>query len=165
MMSMYLHAILSLLLCAECSFAEDVKCEINQNPVGAKRGDTVSLPCIFHSSSQHDRQLLISWQMELGNELLMVYAENSSWVLQNKKFESRTTISRSWTQTGNATLQIMKVQSTDSGNYTCYVRAEGRAACCAHLQLTVSSGGTFKHCGHPSAWITFLLLSLMKLLT
>ncbi|XP_043539611.1 myelin-oligodendrocyte glycoprotein-like [Chiloscyllium plagiosum] len=163
MTAMHFGLMLGLLFLVGDSLPEAIQCEENVKPVMAMQRGTIYLPCYFRPEGQLDK-LLVSWQKAHRDYPLIVHAERRGGEMQGQQddsFKGRTALPPNWDQTGNVTLQLRELRSTDSGNYTCYVRAEQRSTVCALLQLTVNSGAY----AHLSTWITVLLLPLMKILT
>ncbi|XP_060710794.1 myelin-oligodendrocyte glycoprotein-like isoform X2 [Hemiscyllium ocellatum] len=140
MTTVHFGLMLGLLLVGD-SLPEAIQCEKNVKPVTAMQGSTVYLPCSFRSEAQPDK-LLVSWQKAHRDYPLIVHAERRGGEMQGQQdnsFKGRTALPPYWYQTGSATLQLQGLRSTDSGNYTCYVRAEQRSTICASLRLTVNS--------------------------
>ncbi|XP_048380300.1 CD276 antigen-like [Stegostoma tigrinum] len=164
MITVHFGLTLGLLFLVGDSLPEPIQCEKNQSPVTAMRSDTVYLPCSFRPDRQLD-ELLVSWQKEDQNATLVVHAEKQGGEAQGHQddsFKTRTALSLAWNETGNVTLQLRAVTTSDSGNYTCFIRAGQLPRNCASLQLIVNSG-TFLICAHLSTWMTILFLPLMKI--
>ncbi|XP_041034995.1 myelin-oligodendrocyte glycoprotein-like [Carcharodon carcharias] len=165
--SIYLIGSLCLLSQIAGLHAEDVKCVEAKPSIEAIIGDDVSLPCFFSNPSEIQGMASVSWQMGLGNDSIVVHAEDKAGVnveSQADVFKGRTSLSHSWNVTGNASLTITQIKATDSGKYICFIKGQYFAISCTRLELTVRSGA-FQPCGHLSAWIVLLLLPLTKILT
>ncbi|XP_078061827.1 CD276 antigen-like [Mustelus asterias] len=161
MVATYPGLILSLLLSTGISQAEAIVCEAKDQVVGAREGGEASLPCYFKNVTA-PKELLVSWQLDLGNESIVVLAEYQNGTRsesQSQSFANRTSLPPSWNQSGTATLKIARVRAEDSGNYTCFVRDGGRHRRCAHLKLSVNSGASQPHGGPLCATILFLFLT------
>ncbi|XP_020392472.1 CD276 antigen-like [Rhincodon typus] len=165
MITVHFRLTLGLLFLVGDSLPEPIQCEENQSSVTATRSDTVYLPCSFRPDRQLDK-LLVSWQKKDQNATLVVHAKRQGGEAQEQQdssFINRTALSPAWNETGNVTLQLRAVRTSDSGNYTCFIRAGQRPRICASLQLIVNSG-TFLIYAHLSTWMTILFLPLMKII-
>lgn len=101
--------------------------------------------------------MLLVWQVEAKGPVLSM---NGSWELKvwDPDFTDRVRLDPSWYRTGDAELRITRPRVSDSGNYSCIVRADGPAEYCARVTLDVNSAGSCRCPRLPVAWIAALLL-------
>ncbi|XP_078061640.1 myelin-oligodendrocyte glycoprotein-like [Mustelus asterias] len=165
MVATYPGLILSLLLSTGISQAGEVQCERKEGSVNAIADDSVSLPCFFKNASDL-QEPIVSWQVGVQEKAEVVHAEDRNGFQvesQNKSFLSRTSLSPSWKESGNATLQIVRLRTEDSGDYTCFIRGGDRQTQCAYLKLMVNSafGASQPRGGPLCATIPFLFLTMV----
>ncbi|XP_031596454.2 V-set domain-containing T-cell activation inhibitor 1-like isoform X1 [Oreochromis aureus] len=95
------------------------------------RGDT-EVSCIFMEScmlpcSYSGSDVVINWTQVSAGDLNVhsFYNNQDQLKLQNEHFRGRTSLFNDQIPTGNASLQLTKVEVEDEGRYKCYTSTDG----------------------------------------
>ncbi|XP_072114505.1 programmed cell death 1 ligand 1-like [Mobula birostris] len=156
MVSRGVIAALSLLLISGCSYCEGIYCKFISDQLSVKSSADVVLPCAFNSSG-HSAITLV-WQIGTNRSVLRASETKEAKIL-DESFRGRASVPREWYQSGNASLQISRLQATDAGTYNCIIRGEGLAEYCTKLKMEVISAGHSQSYGLSSVWMSVLLLA------
>ncbi|XP_041094648.1 butyrophilin-like protein 9 [Polyodon spathula] len=131
------EGILFLLLRVYSAYTDDFKVEVPVEPVSARVGSSVLLPCRI-STGVSAVDMDVRW-MRNGDEIVHVYATRADLEgRQSPRFKGRTHLDREPLGSGNVSLQLNDVRVSDEGSYQCYVVSKSWFADSCLLKSKVS---------------------------
>ncbi|KAM4675555.1 NACHT, LRR and PYD domains-containing protein 5-like [Discoglossus pictus] len=116
--------------------------------VNGSIGQAVLLPCnVIYKDVFDYQELVVNWQRSENDTVVHSFYYNASQSeYQDKGYQGRTQIFYELLPTGNASLLLMNLSKSDTGNYTCYViikEATGHTT--KHVELIVNEKQSDRH--------------------
>ncbi|XP_029979881.1 V-set domain-containing T-cell activation inhibitor 1 [Sphaeramia orbicularis] len=118
----------------------------NKSPV-ANLGDSQLLSCYLSTDGQTNRiqQMSVTWEKKGLSGVVYRYQDGAADLKdQNAEFKGRTQLFTDSLMTGNASLLLMSVRSSDQGEYTCSISSsDGGGSVSVNLRTGAFSAPTF----------------------
>ncbi|XP_042257934.1 myelin-oligodendrocyte glycoprotein-like isoform X1 [Thunnus maccoyii] len=114
------HIIISLLLLQ--SSAGPYKMAGPSQPIVAKLGDDIILPCHLEPEVSAVSMTLEWWRPDLNPKFVHVWRDGKDELAdQNPSYKGRTSLFIEELKNGNVSLKLSKVELSDNGTYRCYI--------------------------------------------
>ncbi|MGH0132274.1 UNVERIFIED_CONTAM: hypothetical protein FKN15_033915 [Acipenser sinensis] len=116
-------------------FAASLTFKVPDSPLIVQEGEDAVLLCLLPPDTNAE-EMEVRWYRELDSLVHSYMIHRDVIEAQSEQYRGRTSLSQEELKTGNVSLQLREVRSSDEGSYSCCVLSAG-LQCAAEIQLKV----------------------------